>query len=143
MAKVAIIYWTGTGNTEEMANIVSERLQAKDETVSMFSVDEIEAAEAAEYDKIALGCPAMGDEVLEEDEFQPFYDELKPLLKDKPLIIFGSYSWNEGEWMVKWNEDCKEAGLNLVAAGVACYEAPDESEEIEALNAIADALAEA
>lgn len=143
MAKVLVAYWTGTGNTEQMAEVLSEKLKEAGEEVELVNVADADPETASEYDKFALGCPAMGDEELEEDEFLPFYEEIKPLIGEKPVALFGSYSWNEGEWMTIWQDEAKESGLNLVDDGVICYEAPDEDEDIEALNNLVQALLKA
>ena len=99
MAKTAVIYWSGTGNTQEMANAVFEGAKAADADSALFAVSETDAASAATYDVLLLGCPAMGAEVLEEDEFEPFFTELESRLAGKKVGLFGSYGWGDGEWM--------------------------------------------
>lgn len=93
MAKTAVIYWSGTGNTQEMANAVFEGAKAADADSALFAVSETDAASAATYDVLLLGCPAMGAEVLEEDEFEPFFTELESKLAGKKVGLFGSYGW--------------------------------------------------
>lgn len=130
MSKVAVIFWSGTGNTEAMAELVAEGAKSAGAEVEVLNVGDTDVDSALAYDALALGCPAMGDEELEDGEFEPFYSELKEQLGDKPVVLFGSYSWADGEWMTKWVEDAKEAGLNLKAEGLAVFEAPeDENEE--------------
>ena len=80
-----------------------------------------------EYDAIAFGCPAMGDEVLEEDEFEPMFDGCKAELKDKKIALFGSYGWGDGEWMRNWEKSCKEAGAVLATESVICNDMPDDA----------------
>ena len=144
MAKIGVIFWSMTGNTEAMAELVAEGAKEGGNDVTLASVAELSAEDAAGFDKLALGCPAMGDETLEEGEFQPFYDELKTLYaKEKPLVLFGSYNWAEGEWMRKWGEDAKEAGLNLVHDGLICYDAPQDSGLEDECRELGKALAEA
>ena len=99
MSKVAVIYWSGTGNTQQMAEAVAEGAKGAGAEVSVFSVSEISAADAAAYDHLALGCPAMGGEVLEESEFEPFFSELEGSLSGKKVVLFGSYDWGDGQWM--------------------------------------------
>ncbi|MBO5561668.1 MAG: flavodoxin [Firmicutes bacterium] len=111
MSKTAVIYWSQTGNTEAMANAIAEGAG-----VSAVSVSDISAAEAAEYDTLVLGCPAMGAEELDDSEFDPFYQELKASLSGKNVAIFGSYDWGDGEWLRKWEADVKETGANFVEA---------------------------
>lgn len=141
MSKVAVVFWSGTGNTEAMADLVAEAAKAKGADVEVIEVTDFGADQVADFDALAFGCPAMGDEVLEEDEFQPLWDEVLPNLTGKKVGIFGSYSWAEGEWMEKWEAECKEAGLDLVADGVACFEAPDEDEDQDACKSLGEALA--
>lgn len=138
MSKVAVIYWSGTGNTEAMANLVAEGITGAGAEAEVFSVSDISADDAAKYDKLALGCPAMGDEQLEDSEFQPFYDALCPQLAGKKVVLFGSYSWAEGQWMQTWEEQVKTSTqAELVAEPVISYEAPegDVAEKCKALGA--------
>ena len=118
--KTAVIYWSGTGNTEAMANAVAEGANVSAVTVSDFS------GNADEYDAFAFGCPAMGAEVLEEDEFEPFFTNLESKLSGKKVGLFGSYGWGDGEWMRNWEERVKAAGAELVSDGVMANEAPDD-----------------
>jgi flavodoxin short chain len=127
MSKAAVIYWSGTGNTEAMANAVFEGLQAAGADASLFTVDSISPDEAAGYDKLALGCPSMGVEVLEEDEFEPFFTAIEKKISGKPVALFGSYGWGDGEWMRNWNERCESAGANLITEGLIVNESPDDT----------------
>ncbi len=139
---VGIIYWSGTGNTEQMAGVLEEALKAEGVSVEVHPVSDVTVDQALQFDKLALGCPAMGDEQLEEVEFEPFYEDLKAAIGgDKPVVLFGSYSWNEGQWMEDWTDDARSAGLTLLDDGVACYEAPDDEEKKEALVDLAKLLA--
>ena len=128
MSKIAVVYWSGTGNTEQMANAVAEGAKEAGAEVSTLTADQFSAAKVAEFDAIAFGCPAMGSEELEYDEFQPMWDEVKETLSDKKVVLFGSYSWAEGEWMDNWKADADEAGINVVDS-VICYDAPDDEGE--------------
>lgn len=138
--KVAVVYWTGTGNTEEMAKLLEENLNDAGATAELFFVSDFSADKVADFDAFAFGCPAMGDEELEADEFEPVWDEAKAELGDKPVVLFGSYSWAEGEWMETWRSNAEEAGVN-VAQTVIAFEAPDD-EATEKLKAAAAVLAE-
>ena len=124
--KAAVIYWSGTGNTETMAGKVAEGLKMAGAETEVFAVSDISVDAAAGYDVLALGCPSMGAEELEESEFAPFYEELEPKLTGKPVALFGSYGWGDGEWMRTWQEQVKNAGANLVAEGVIANETPDD-----------------
>ena len=126
MSKLAVIYWSGTGNTEAMAQAVAEGARKAGADVSLFSVAEISAADAAGYDRLALGCPAMGAEVLEEGEFEPFFTELEGRLSGKKVALFGSYGWGDGQWMRDWQERAVSAGAQLCGGeGLILNETPD------------------
>lgn len=122
MGKTIIVYWSGTGNTEAMANAVAEGApDAKLVTVSETSADEV-----LSYDNIIMGCPAMGAEVLEEDEMEPLMMAIEGALSGKNVGLFGSYGWGDGTWMHDWEDRVKAVGANLVADGVMANEAPDD-----------------
>ena len=106
--KTAVIYWSGTGNTEAMAQAIAEGAKAELFTVAEFS------GNVADYDAFAFGCPAMGAEVLEEDEFEPFFTGIEGSLAGKKVLLFGSYGWGDGEWMRNWYDRTKAAGAELI-----------------------------
>ena len=139
MSKVAIIYWSGTGNTEEMANAIEQRLRENEIDVDNYHVSGFDSTKLGEYDGFAFGCPAMGDESLEESEFEPMFESVEGKLDNKPAIIFGSYEWNDGQWMLDWQERCKNNGLNLAANGLAVYDSPSDEDIISCQN-LADSL---
>ena len=126
MAKVAIVYWSGSGNTEAMAQAVEEGARNAGADVELSFVGDTSAGDVAAFDKIILGCPAMGNENLEEYDFEPFFEELLPELQGKTVGIFGSYSWNEGEWIQIWKNRLTEAGVELAAEPVKAYSYPDD-----------------
>ena len=134
MNKVCVVYWSGTGHTEAMAQAVAEGAQGKLFTAAEFGPDQ-----AKEYDAIAMGCPAMGAEVLEEEEFQPMFDAVKPVLAGKKVALFGSYGWGDGEWMRNWEEECLGAGATLACDSVICQDDPDE-DALAACRALGEAL---
>ncbi len=120
--KTAVIYWSGSGNTEAMAKAVADGAGAELFIVSDFSGD------VAEYDRLAFGCPAMGAENLEESEFEPFFAENEDKLSGKKVALFGSYGWGDGEWMREWAERVKNDGAVLVNdEGLIVNEAPDDA----------------
>ena len=141
MKKTAVVYWSGTGNTEAMAKAVAEGMESAGAQVTMLTPDQVKASELSAYDAIAFGCPAMGSEVLEEMEFQPMFDACKRSLGGKRVALFGSYGWGDGEWMRTWEKDCSDAGLNLVCESVICTETPDDA-ALEACRALGKALVE-
>lgn len=109
--KALVAFWSQTGNTEAMANAIAEGLKDR-YSVDVVNVND-ELPEVSDYDLVALGCPAMGSEVLEEDVFEPFYQSIRNELFGTKVILFGSYGWGDGEWMRNWVEDAKEAGAIL------------------------------
>ena len=139
MSKIAVVYWSSTGNTEEMANQVAEGAKAAGAEASMLTAGEFSAGLADTYDAIAFGCPSMGVEVLEESEFQPMWDSVLPKLKGKKIALFGSYGWGDGEWMRNWEEECSKSGITLACDYMICNDAPDD-EAKEACRALGKAL---
>ena len=131
MKKTAVVYWSGTGNTESMANAIAEAMKAAGAETEVMTSEQVDAGKLAGFDAIAFGCPAMGAEELEETEFAPMFDAVKGSLSGKDVALFGSYGWGDGEWMHTWEDDCKANGMNLVCDSVICCEAPDD----EALDA--------
>ena len=141
MKKTAVVFWSGTGNTESMANAVLEGMKAAGAEAELFTSEQADAAKLAGFDAIAFGCPAMGAEELEETEFAPMFDAVKGSLSGKDAALFGSYGWGDGEWMRTWESDCDSAGLNLVCESVICTETPDDA-ALEACRALGKALVE-
>ena len=140
MSKTAVVYWSGTGNTEAMAAAVADGVKAAGGEATLFTAAEFTADAVDSFDAIAFGCPAMGAEVLEEDEFAPMFESCESKLKGKKIALFGSYGWGDGEWMRNWEESCKEAGANLVCDSVICQETPDD-EALSACRSLGEALA--
>ena len=140
MSKIAVVYWSGTGNTEAMANAVLEGVKEAGAEGELLNCGEFDAAKVADYDAIAFGCPAMGDEVLEEGEFEQMFEGCVSALKDKKIALFGSYGWGDGEWMRNWEEECRGAGAVLACDSVTCNDAPDADGEA-ACKALGAALA--
>ena len=121
MGKIAVVYWSGTGNTEAMAHKVVEGAEAAGAEVALFTAAEFAADMMDQFDAVGFGCPSMGAEVLEEDEF-------------------GSYGWGDGEWMRDWEETCRKDGAVLACDCVICNETPDD-EANAACIALGKALA--
>ncbi len=140
MSKIAVVYWSGTGNTQEMALSVADGAKEKGAAVDLFAAADFDSSMLSNYDAVAFGCPSMGAEQLEEGEFEPMFEDCKSKLTDKKVALFGSYGWGDGEWMRSWEDDCAAAGINLAHESVICNEAPD-SDAIESCNALGTALA--
>ena len=127
MSKIAVVYWSGTGNTEQMANAVAEGAKEAGAEVSTLTADQFSAAKVAEFDAIAFGCPAMGAETLEEDEFEPMFTGCESALSGKKIALFGSYGWGDGQWMRDWVERAQGDGAQVLnGEGLICNEAPDD-----------------
>ncbi|MBE5763617.1 MAG: flavodoxin [Clostridiales bacterium] len=137
--KIAVVYWSGTGNTEAMAMSVASGAKKVNANVDVFQSTDFSAASMDEYDAIAFGCPAMGAEELEDSEFLPMFDSCKAKLNGKKIALFGSYGWGDGEWMRTWEDECKSLGANVVNT-VICNEAPDD-EGIANCEALGSSLA--
>ena len=124
--KTAVIYWSGTGNTKTMAEAVAEGAKKAGAEVDVFEVEDFDKGKFADYAAFMFGCPAMGDEVLEEGSFEPFFAEIEGKLKNIPTALFGSYGWGGGAWMRIWEQRVKDAGAKLVGEGVIAENSPDE-----------------
>lgn len=125
--KKAVIYWSGTGNTAAMASAIAAGMG---EGTELYSVDQF-TGDIADYDKIAFGCSAMGDEVLEEAEFDPFFTSIEGKLGDKKVALFGSYGWGDGQWMRDWAERTTKAGANLYDDGLMVNGFPDGDAKVQ------------
>lgn len=125
MSKVAVVYWSGTGHTESMANAVLDGAKSAGADAVLYQVSDFSPDKVADYDVIAFGCPAMGSEELEDSEFEPVFSACLPNLAGKKVALFGSYDWGDGEWLRTWEETCKDAGITLAAESVKCNNDPD------------------
>lgn len=126
MSKTAIVYWSGTGNTEALANKIYESAKSLGKDVQIFTAGEFSEDKVDEFDTVIYGCPSMGCEQLEDFEFEPMFESCKPKLKDKSIALFGSYGWGGGEWMRQWEDDCRSIGANLIFESIICNDAPDD-----------------
>ena len=125
MSKVAVIYWSGTGNTEAMAKAIAEGAKAAGAEVDLLTCVDVSGVDG--YDAVALGCPAMGSEELEDSEFLPMLESVEPALPGKKVVLFGSYDWGTGEWLENWEARCAEKGITLAAESVKANNAPDDA----------------
>jgi len=140
MSKVAVVYWSSTGNTEEAANLVAEGIRNAGGEADVFTATDFSEDKADEYSVFALGCPAMGDEELEDSEFQPMYDAIKGKLSGKIVALFGTYGWGDGAWMDSWKEDCAGTGAQMPFDPVICQEMP-EGDDAQAFRDLGAKLA--
>ena len=137
--KTAVVYWSGTGNTEAMAGFVADGMREKGAECTVYSASDFDTSGLSGYDAVAFGCPSMGAEELEETEFAPMFDACD--IGGKRIALFGSYGWGDGEWMRSWEDTCREKGAVLVCESVICNEAPDDA-AAAACKALGAALAE-
>ena len=126
MSKIAVVYWSGTGNTEAMANKVAEGAKKGGADVSMFNASEFNSELMDSFDAVAFGCPSMGAEELEDSEFEPMFSDCKSKLNGKKIALFGSYGWGDGEWMRCWEDRCIDDEAVIAHECVICNEAPDD-----------------
>ena len=138
--KIAVVYWSSTGNTEAMANAVAEGARKAGASAELFTATEFDGGKVDAFDAIAFGCPAMGAEELEDSEFAPMFESCESKLSGKKIALFGSYGWGAGEWMRTWEDTCRNDGASLVCDSVICQEAPDD-DALNACRSLGEALA--
>ncbi len=140
MSKIAVIYWSGTGNTQAMAQAVAQGAEQAGAQVSLLTPDQFPPEQMDNFDAVAFGCPSMGVEELEDAEFEPMFSALTEKLPGKKIGLFGSYGWGDGEWMRTWENSCREQGAVLADEGVIAQDAPDD-EALARCAALGAALA--
>jgi flavodoxin I len=133
MANILIVYWSGTGNTEKMAELIAQGAKNSGAAVDIRNVALASPDMVDNYDVVALGSPAMGVEVIEEDEMEPFVESIKGKVAGKKLALFGSYDWGDGEWMESWKERMTDYGARVLDALIV-HLAPEGESEQECLN---------
>lgn len=138
--KIAVVYWSSTGNTEAMAQAVAEGARKAGASADLFTATEFDGGKVDAFDAIAFGCPAMGAEELEDSEFAPMFESCESKLSGKKIALFGSYGWGDGEWMRTWEDTCRNDGASLVCDSVICQEAPDD-DALNACRSLGEALA--
>jgi flavodoxin short chain len=141
MGKMTVVYWSQTDNTKKMADLIAAGAKAAGAEPDVFEVSDTTAEKTAEYERIALGCPSMGVEVLEEDSFQPFYDALSGRLAGKKVALFGSYGWGDGEWMRNWQSSAADAGANLFGGEGLIVNYEPEGDDAEKCKAFGEGFA--
>lgn len=128
MKRMNVIYWSQTGNTAAMAKAIAEGAEGAGAQVRLLEVDTAGAEDALDCDLLALGCPAMGAENLEEGDFEPYFSRVEGKLSGKPVALFGSYGWGDGQWMREWYERAQGDGMLLFGdEGLMLNETPDEA----------------
>lgn len=138
--KIAVVYWSSTGNTEAMAQAIAEGARKAGASAELFTATEFDGGKVDAFDAIAFGCPAMGAEELEDSEFAPMFESCESRLSGKKIALFGSYGWGDGEWMRTWEDTCRNDGASLVCDSVICQETPDD-DALNACRSLGEALA--
>jgi flavodoxin, short chain len=141
MSKVMIVYWSGTGNTEKMAQLIADGSKEAGAEVTMKTVSEAKPDEVANYDVVAIGSPSMGAEVLEESEMEPFVEDISALVKGCKLALFGSYDWGDGEWMRNWVDRMEGAGARIYDGEGLIVHLTPEGEDAEKCKALGKGIA--
>jgi len=139
MSRIAVVYWSGTGNTEAMANAVADGIKGAGGEAEIIAAASFGPDKMGEFDAFAFGCPSMGSEELEDGEFLPMFESVEPQLAGKKIALFGSYGWGDGEWMRNWNQRCLDDGAVIACDFVICNEAPDD-DAVEACKALGASL---
>lgn len=139
MSKIAVVYWSGTGNTKSMAFAVLDGVKLSGAHGELFIASEFDASMVSSFDAIAFGCPSAGTEQLEESEFDPMFSACRPKLNGKRIALFGSYGWGDGEWMRNWEESCVGDGAILVSDSIICNYAPDDN-TLESCKSLGEVL---
>mgnify|MGYP000941137603 CR=1 FL=1 len=142
MKKVAVVYWSGSGNTEEMAKAVLEGAKKGGADAELKRFEDFKVADMAGYDGFLFGCPATGSEELQEDYVEPFFAEAESKLSGVPIGLFGSYGWGGGAFMETWTQRTKDAGATMIADGVTCETEPDD-DAITRCEELGEAMAQA
>ena len=141
MSDICVAYWSGTGNTEAMAQAIGAGITAAGKSADVVPMETISPADLKDQAVWVLGCPAMGAEELEDGTVEPFVSELEGFASGKKVALFGSYDWGDGEWMRDWTDRMTSAGATVVnGEGLICHETPDEdglSECVELGKALA------
>ncbi|MBP3915597.1 flavodoxin [Clostridium sp.] len=122
-----IVYYSASGNTEKMANLIAEGIANGGKTAEVINVSNANADIFDNEEIVILGCPAMGDEVLEENEFEPFVEEISSKISGKKVALFGSYGWGDGQWMRDWQERMESLGCTLIADGLIIQNEPEDN----------------
>lgn len=129
LKKAIIVYWSGTGNTEIIANKILEGLNNLKVKANIYNINDITLDEVLKYDNIILGSPAMGDEQLEEEVFEPFFEKFLEKAENKNISIFGSYGWGNMVWLDNWEKRIKDNNKNNFLGKLAVFSTPTTDEE--------------
>lgn len=142
MKNIAVVFWSGTGNTESMANTIVDGVNANGGEAKIFTAGEFSADLVDDFSAIAFGCPAMGAEELEDTEFLPMFNDCEPKLNGKKIALFGSYGWGDGEWVRTWTDTCVSDGAVITHDAVICAGEPTDDTNTELVELAKSLLAD-
>ncbi len=134
MSKVAVVYFSSTGNTEIMANKISDGAKEAGNETNVFSCSEFDVSTVNDYNAIILGCPACGSEELDDSEFLPMFEGIKSDLAGKKVGLFGSYGWGGGEYMNTFKQECESSGIAIIGEPILAENTPDSDAEEQCIN---------
>lgn len=134
MKRVYIVFWSGTGNTEKMAQLINQGVIENAGSAKLTNVSEASIEDIKDADVLALGSPSMGNETIEETEMEPFIDSIKKYVKDKQVALFGSYGWGDGEWMRSWEDVMSSYGANIIKNSLIVNGYPEGEEEVRCIE---------
>ena len=132
--KMKILFWSGTGNTETMARLISKGIKDTGKEVELINISHNTIPDIKNESIIVLGCPSMGEEELEESEFLPFFESIEPYLNGKKVLLFGSYGWGNGQWMRNWEERVQDLGAVVSLDPIIINYAPEGDTETECID---------
>lgn len=139
MCKIAIIYWSNTGNTRLMAEAIKLGTKIAHQEAACFDVTEFRQSDLNYFNGFILGCPASGHEELDQKYFEPFFSSIEPHLSHVPLALFGSHCWGDGSWMIHWRNRCLKAGAKLFCQSLTAINGPTD-QDIKACEALGKAF---
>ena len=131
MKKIAVLYWSGTGNTEIMAKKIAEGALNNKTIVELMNIENASNKDIINSDLIAIGCPAMGAEELEDSEMIPFIESIKDYVSNKKIALFGSYGWGDGTWINDWKIEMEGYGAIVVLDSLMINETPNEKDIVK------------
>lgn len=132
MKKISIIYWSNGGNVEVLANTMADELEQAGVNVCIKHVSDADVSDVIEADAVAFGSPSMDNNRIEQQEMEPFINEFKLLpINGKKAVLFGSYGWDDGQFIKNWVVRMKDYGFNVLG-DLAVKESPTDDDIEEA-----------
>ena len=128
MNKISLVYYSATGNTEQMAKAIEEGIVEAGGKVTVYKASEMNKEDILSSDVIVMGSSATGAEVIDENDMLPFMEEAGDKFKGKKVYIFGSYGWGGGEYADNWKTQLEGFGAKIVAMPILANENPSDDE---------------